>query len=61
MNIVYSKYLITSNNYFKLFFITADFGFARFLNEGAMAATLCGSPMYMVKYNTPILPEEIII
>ncbi|EDW41310.1 GM24629 [Drosophila sechellia] len=24
-----------------------DFGFARFLNEGAMAATLCGSPMYM--------------
>ncbi|XP_043646854.1 serine/threonine-protein kinase unc-51 isoform X2 [Drosophila teissieri] len=25
----------------------ADFGFARFLNEGAMAATLCGSPMYM--------------
>lgn len=25
----------------------ADFGFARFLNEGKMAATLCGSPMYM--------------
>ncbi|MFH4977239.1 hypothetical protein AB6A40_003948 [Gnathostoma spinigerum] len=25
----------------------ADFGFARFLNEGAMAATFCGSPMYM--------------
>ncbi|KAH8334864.1 hypothetical protein KR074_008680 [Drosophila pseudoananassae] len=25
----------------------ADFGFARFLNDGAMAATLCGSPMYM--------------
>ncbi|XP_071041475.1 serine/threonine-protein kinase unc-51 isoform X5 [Parasteatoda tepidariorum] len=25
----------------------ADFGFARFLNEGVMAATLCGSPMYM--------------
>ncbi len=25
----------------------ADFGFARVLNEGAMAATLCGSPMYM--------------
>ncbi|KAG8182072.1 hypothetical protein JTE90_008607 [Oedothorax gibbosus] len=25
----------------------ADFGFARFLGEGAMAATLCGSPMYM--------------
>lgn len=25
----------------------ADFGFARFLNEGVMAGTLCGSPMYM--------------
>ncbi|XP_023343699.1 serine/threonine-protein kinase unc-51 isoform X2 [Eurytemora carolleeae] len=25
----------------------ADFGFARFLQDGTMAATLCGSPMYM--------------
>lgn len=25
----------------------ADFGFARFLQEGNMAHTLCGSPMYM--------------
>ncbi|KAI4503876.1 hypothetical protein M0802_001279 [Mischocyttarus mexicanus] len=25
----------------------ADFGFARFLKDGVMAATLCGSPMYM--------------
>uniref|UniRef100_A0A0K8T064 Protein kinase domain-containing protein n=1 Tax=Lygus hesperus TaxID=30085 RepID=A0A0K8T064_LYGHE len=25
----------------------ADFGFARFLQDGVMAATLCGSPMYM--------------
>ena len=25
----------------------ADFGFARFLSEGVMAGTLCGSPMYM--------------
>lgn len=25
----------------------ADFGFARFLEEGNMAATLCGSPLYM--------------
>ncbi|CAJ0941094.1 unnamed protein product, partial [Mesorhabditis belari] len=25
----------------------ADFGFARFLDDGVMAATLCGSPMYM--------------
>lgn len=23
----------------------ADFGFARFLNDGVMAGTLCGSPM----------------
>lgn len=34
---------------FDSFFLsTADFGFARFLNDGVMAATLCGSPMYMV-------------
>ena len=25
----------------------ADFGFARFLQDGVMAATLCGPPMYM--------------
>ncbi|XP_065215093.1 serine/threonine-protein kinase ULK2-like isoform X2 [Planococcus citri] len=25
----------------------ADFGFARFLTDGVMAATMCGSPMYM--------------
>ncbi|KAI3384908.1 hypothetical protein SNEBB_005286 [Seison nebaliae] len=25
----------------------ADFGFARFLQDGVLAATLCGSPMYM--------------
>lgn len=30
-----------------LCFVTADFGFARFLQDGVMAATLCGSPMYM--------------
>lgn len=28
---------------------SADFGFARFLQDGVMAATLCGSPMYMVR------------
>lgn len=28
--------------------IAADFGFARFLRDGVMAATMCGSPMYMV-------------
>lgn len=27
---------------------TADFGFARYLQNNMMAATLCGSPMYMV-------------
>ena len=34
----------------KSFFISlsADFGFARFLHGETMAATLCGSPMYMV-------------
>lgn len=31
-----------------ILFILADFGFARFLHDGNMAATLCGSPMYMV-------------
>lgn len=29
----------------------ADFGFARFLQDGVMAATLCGSPMYMVSWS----------
>lgn len=31
-------------------FFAADFGFARFLPGEMMAATLCGSPMYMVYY-----------
>ncbi len=30
-----------------IFLFAADFGFARFLQDGVMAATLCGSPMYM--------------
>ena len=34
--------------YNNLLSVSADFGFARFLNDGVMAATLCGSPMYMV-------------
>lgn len=29
----------------------ADFGFARFLEEGTMATTLCGSPLYMAAGN----------
>ena len=28
----------------------ADFGFARYLQGNTMAATLCGSPMYMVSH-----------
>lgn len=35
------------NNINAFLFVSADFGFARFLQEGVMAATLCGSPMYM--------------
>lgn len=31
-----------------LFLFVADFGFARYLQNNMMAATLCGSPMYMV-------------
>lgn len=34
---------------FYCIFFVADFGFARFLQDGVMAATLCGSPMYMVR------------
>lgn len=31
----------------------ADFGFARYLQSNMMAATLCGSPMYMVGGSPP--------
>lgn len=34
---------------------TADFGFARFLPGEMMAATLCGSPMYMVSLVNSLL------
>ena len=40
----------------------ADFGFARFLQDGVMAATLCGSPMYMVGLLlllVPLLPPPL--
>ncbi|CAD5125882.1 DgyrCDS14072 [Dimorphilus gyrociliatus] len=42
-------FIILESQYYLLndFCLTADFGFARFLGNGAMAATLCGSPMYM--------------
>ena len=30
------------------FVLSADFGFARHLMEADLAATLCGSPLYMV-------------
>lgn len=40
--------LIYANVIFHIIcYISADFGFARFLQDGVMAATLCGSPMYM--------------
>ena len=39
---------LSFSNFFVFFIVTADFGFARFLEEGKMAGTLCGSPMYMV-------------
>lgn len=35
-----------------MFLYTADFGFARYLHSNMMAATLCGSPMYMVSDST---------
>lgn len=34
--------------FFFSFSVLADFGFARYLQSNMMAATLCGSPMYMV-------------
>lgn len=38
----------------------ADFGFARFLQDGVMAATLCGSPMYMVRSDRVALCKLVI-
>lgn len=35
------------SGYLSLLVSTADFGFARHLQNNMMAATLCGSPMYM--------------
>ena len=37
---------------------SADFGFARFLQDGVMAATLCGSPMYMAPEVIMSLPYD---
>ncbi|KAJ8260695.1 hypothetical protein COCON_G00164180 [Conger conger] len=40
----------------------ADFGFARYLQSNMMAATLCGSPMYMVStHNAPCTAPEVIM
>lgn len=41
LNVLYLLFYAHFNSFF------SDFGFARFLQEGNMAATLCGSPMYM--------------
>ena len=45
-----SKDILLSHAQNQKYFFSADFGFARFLQDGVMAATLCGSPMYMVTY-----------
>lgn len=42
-----------------IFRFLADFGFARTLEEGGMAGTLCGSPMYMVSYSSFDSNEEL--
>ena len=42
------KLYVRKYQYIYLLYFSADFGFARFLQDGVMAATLCGSPMYMV-------------
>ncbi|EFP00635.1 CRE-UNC-51 protein [Caenorhabditis remanei] len=47
-NILLCNHSRTQNPHFSDITVKlADFGFARFLNDGVMAATLCGSPMYM--------------
>lgn len=46
MKFLYIYDIIFKISFYVLF--SADFGFARFLQDGVMAATLCGSPMYMV-------------
>lgn len=43
---------------FWTFMSTADFGFARYLQNNMMAATLCGSPMYMVSTIWVIFTDE---
>lgn len=44
LNYKIDKSIATSND---IQLKIADFGFARFLQDGVMAATLCGSPLYM--------------
>jgi serine/threonine-protein kinase ULK/ATG1 len=44
---VQERYMIDSGVTKSDALFSADFGFARFLQDGVMAATLCGSPMYM--------------
>jgi len=52
-------YVATLSVFFELYLtcclcvlFSADFGFARFLESGVMAGTLCGSPMYMVHFSS---------
>lgn len=46
---------------FDVWFQIADFGFARVLQEGVMAATLCGSPMYMAPEVSPFRRRKILL
>lgn len=49
MQLVLNKFSLAFKILFEMtFIILADFGFARFLEEGMMAKTLCGTPLYMV-------------
>jgi len=42
--------ILLEKNTERLIFKLADFGFARFLPENDMAATTCGTPIYMVHF-----------
>ena len=42
-----------------LILCAADFGFARYLTGTDMAATLCGSPLYMVRLHNRLMPSII--
>ena len=43
--------LLQQNETADLVLKIADFGFARYVEPSDLAETLCGSPLYMVKFN----------